>query len=527
MSVPAMVCTLLLALLLAAGVVHAQPQRSALFNEEEDAKLPEGFLFGASTSAIQVEGVKSWNKPYSDGQTGMPLTAADSVHRYLDDVKMAKELKLNAYRFSIAWPHVLPTGVDEKPNEEGVQYYRNLIDELLKNDIEPMVTMAHFDYPFYTIQQFGSWNVPSMVDAFVKYADFLFRTFGDKVKYWTTNNEANMYCQTSCALAGSNVYECMHNMVLAHAKVWHLYDKNYRSKQKGKVGSASLAVWSRPNSTSWDDIEASDRYNQFTIGAMYHPLAYGEYPPVVRERVDYYSKMEGRATSRLPHFTDEERELVMGAADFLSFNAYMGSKVAARRWTSPERPAMPDLKDDYDAVVVGGDFKPGPEATAKLMQADPSVLREAPRWIYKQYRKPILITENGWCDARNFTVVDPRKDAPRVGYHSEYIHEMVHAMEEDKVDIIGYMAWSLIDAWEWSSAYGRKFGLVHVDYENGTLERSLKESAWFFQYIGEKKRVPKIKFALDDDVPSSGSGKPSAAPFAALLLALLVVALLQ
>ncbi|XP_052131873.1 myrosinase 1-like, partial [Frankliniella occidentalis] len=250
------------------------------------------------------------------------------------------------------------------------------------------------------------------------------------VRLWTTINEANYYCMNFALLPVPGLYEpqvgddykCVHHTILAHMEAYRVYEEKYRKLQGG---------------------EAAERGNLFALGSIYHPVVHGDYPAALKERVAHYSALEGRP-SRLPSFTDEERARLKGSADFLCFNAYMGTSVA----------------DD------------------------------APLWIRDNFNNtPFFITENGWGDER--TDADPLDDEPRVGYHSVYLQELIRVATEENVNVMGYLAWSMIDTFEWTASFWRKFGLVHVDYENGSLNRILKKSAWFFQEIGTNRRVPK------------------------------------
>ncbi|KAE8742663.1 lactase-phlorizin hydrolase-like [Frankliniella occidentalis] len=518
LRVAAMRCRRLVLLLLCAAVgqssIIGQNDRGSVHKTGADAMeyvpLPEDFLFGAGTSAMQVEG--AWNvdgkspsvmdvflqhempPPYADMK--QPNVTADSYHRYKDDVAMAAALKLQVYRFSVSWPRVLPEGDTSVINQDGVNYYKNLIEELIKHNIQPMITMNHFDYPFATLKKTGGWANKAIVPAFREYADFLFKTFGDKVRLWTTINEANYYCMNFALLPVPGLYEpqvgddykCVHHTILAHMEAYRVYEEKYRKTQGGKIGAAALTLWCRPNSTSYEDIQAAERGNLFALGSIYHPVVHGDYPEALKERVAHYSALENRPTSRLPSFTDEERARLKGSADFLCFNAYMGTTVADG--TKKPRPAGGGtIQSDRDAA-----------------EANPWVLRDAPLWIRDNYKNtPLFITENGWGDERGNTnpKADPLDDEPRVGYHSVYLQELIRTATEENVNIMGYLAWSLIDTYEWTANFGRKFGLVHVDYENGSLNRTLKKSAWFFQEIGTNRRVPKVPFTF---VPGSSTG---------------------
>ncbi|XP_052123861.1 lactase/phlorizin hydrolase-like [Frankliniella occidentalis] len=455
---------------------------------------------------------------YTGDITQQPNVTADSYHRYKEDVAMAATLKLQVYRFSVSWPRVLPEGDTSKINQDGVNYYNNLINELIKNNIQPMITMNHFDYPLATLKKTGGWANKAIVPAFREYADFLFKTFGDRVRLWTTINEANYYCMNFALLPVPGLYtpqvgddyKCVHHTILAHMEAYRVYEEKYRKTQGGKIGAAALTLWCRPNSTAYEDIQAAERGNLFALGSIYHPVVYGDYPTALKERrVAHYSALEGRSSSRLPSFTDEERARLKGSADFLCFNAYMGTTVADG--TKQPRPAGGGtIQSDRDAAEVASDTRPGHFGDL-FMRANPWVLRDAPLWIRDNYNNtPLFITENGWADERGKAdpKSDPLDDEPRVGYHSVYLQELIRVATEENVNVMGYLVWSLIDAFEWTAGYTRKFGLVHVDYENGSLNRTIKKSAWFFQELGTNRRVPKVPFTF---VPGSSTGAGSKA----------------
>ncbi|KAK3933249.1 Myrosinase 1 [Frankliniella fusca] len=532
---------LLSALLCAA--VGARKLPGLGLGDVESVALPEGFLLGAGTSALQTEGavledgkkesVIDYNIRTAKNKDGKPVFPdpgryADSYHRYKEDIAAAKELKLQVYRLSVSWARIFPDGDITKPNMKGVEHYKNVLSEIVNAGMQPFVTMYHFDQPLEMIRQNLTWSDRRIVDNFVAYADFLFENFGDKVKLWTTINEPNFYCTTYGVAPVLGLYEpgyadehkCIHHSVLAHAKVYRLYETKYREKQGGKIGAAALTLWGRPNSTAWDDIHAADRLNVFGLGSIYSPLVYGDYPPEVRERIDRHSREEGLPESKLPSFSEEEKRIIAGTADFLCFNAYFGSRVVDTSYRP--RPRIGKFADDQDAEEIN--YEHG-QLKGLFMEPDPTVLWEASKWIWKNYKLPIFITENGWGDERENA--DPLQDEPRMGYHSEYLRGLLRAHDEEGVQIMGYVIWSLIDTFEYTSGYTRRFGLVHVDYEGGTLKRTLKNSASFFQHIAETRRVPVLTYDYKEDKADSTTTTPgtSAAASASLSIAVLSLAL--
>ncbi|XP_049766236.1 myrosinase 1-like [Schistocerca cancellata] len=253
-------------------------------------RFPDGFLFGAVTSAYQVEG--AWNEDvkgesiqdyffhnhpeYTTGDTGD--VACDSYHKYQEDVQMLRALNADVYRFSISWSRVLPTGDVDVINQAGIDYYNNLINDLLANGIQPLVTMYHWDLP-QALQYIGGWSNELLVDYFVEYARILFENFGDRVKWWITINApaglVNGYAVNEVApsqpASGIGDYLATHTVIKAHARVWHLYDEQYRASQNGSVGITFEMDGLEPLTNSTEDAEAAERARQFQVGTVALP----------------------------------------------------------------------------------------------------------------------------------------------------------------------------------------------------------------------------------------------------------------
>lgn len=209
--------------------------------------------------------------PIDDSSTGD--VAADSYHNWRRDVEIMKELGLDFYRFSIAWTRILPTGFPDKINHQGVNYYNNLIDEMLKNNIRPVITMYHWDLPQH-LQKLGGWTNPHIVTWFVDYAKVLFDKYGDKVKQWITINEPKQICYEGYGsdakapmlnISGIAEYMCAKNVLLAHAKTYHLYDEVYRKKHNGSIGISISCTWYEPSSDTSDDKQAAIDARQFDV----------------------------------------------------------------------------------------------------------------------------------------------------------------------------------------------------------------------------------------------------------------------
>ncbi|XP_026319716.1 myrosinase 1-like [Hyposmocoma kahamanoa] len=244
--------------------------------------FPNGFLFGSSTSSYQVEGAwdedgKSPNvwdtathaRPCWISECHNGDVATDSYHLYKRDVEMMRELNLDFYRFSISWSRLLPTSFNDNINEKAVEFYRNLIDEMLMYNIEPMVTLYHWDLP-QKLQDMGGWTNPHIVDWFVDYARIVFDQFGDQVNFWITFNEPRDICHQGYGastlapllkIAGVAEYMCAKNLLLAHAKTYHMFNKEFRSSKEAMVGISISANWLEPESQ--EHAEAAEESRAF------------------------------------------------------------------------------------------------------------------------------------------------------------------------------------------------------------------------------------------------------------------------
>ncbi|XP_049766138.1 myrosinase 1-like [Schistocerca cancellata] len=365
----------------------------------------------------------------------------------------------DVYRFSISWPRVLPTGDLDVINQAGIDYYNNLINELLANGIQPLVTMYHWDLP-QALQYLGGWPNELMVDYFVEYARILFENFGDRA--WLPHRTPPESATT-----------CPHTLLKAHARVWHLYDEQYRATQNGSVGITLNIEGLEPATNSTEDAEASDRARQFQMGIYAHPIysAGGDYPAVVRERVDANSAAEGRPRSRLPSFTQEEVQYIRGSADFIGLNHYSTDFVTSGvTGISPSKARDSGVITSYNEAVPWG-------------------FRSLLNWIANEYPGyPIFVTENGLRNSGG------RNDTDRIDYYIGFLGALLEAVNVDGVPVIGYTTWTLMDNVEWSLGTRAKFGLYEVDFSSPNLTRTPKESAGFIAEVYGSRELPEQYF---------------------------------
>ncbi|KAK9511654.1 hypothetical protein O3M35_000274 [Rhynocoris fuscipes] len=471
-----------------------------LFNNEVNADykvtFPKGFIFSAATAAYQVEG--AWNESGKSESNWDRLVhthpsfvankdngdiACDSYHKYKQDVQLLKDIGFKMYRFSLSWSRILPKGTKEFINPAGINYYNNLINELLANDIEPMVTIYHWDHP-QILEDIGGWLNESMVEYFVDYADVAFKHFGDRVKWWITINEPlsimNSYEGTSGPPAlnyqGYGGYLSGHNLLKAHAKAYHLYDQKYRPTQQGKVSFALNGALGISATSMEEDKQAAERFTQFTLGWFAHPVysSTGDYSPVMREFIDRNSLEEGLPQSRLPVFTAEEVKEIRGTYDYMGFNHYSSNLVISGK-VGP----FPSLLRDI-ALIPFFNFS-WPASANPTMRVFPEGIRLTVNWLRNQYGNvPVFITENGFSDTGG------TNDYNRINYLKENLGNLSLAINEDGINIIGHTVWSILDNFEWASGYKQKFGLVEVDFNHPDRPRTMKESAEFYKkYISE------------------------------------------
>uniref|UniRef100_A0A2H1V873 SFRICE_008433 n=1 Tax=Spodoptera frugiperda TaxID=7108 RepID=A0A2H1V873_SPOFR len=497
MGVP---CHVLAAVLAVTLVITSTASSSAA----EMRKLPEGLKLGVATASFQIEG--GWNAADKspsiwDIYTHMPGKIKDgtdgndtckSYEFYQRDIQMLKFLGVDFYRFSISWPRVLPTGFANKISEDGIGYYSRLVDELLANGIEPVVTLYHWDLP-QSLQDLGGWANPLIADWFEDYARVLYDALGDRVKTWITLNEPKQFIiygygmerfAPNIVSAGIGDYIAVKNALMAHAKAWHLYDKEYREKQKGTCGITIATDFREGLSDTPEDVELGHMVMDFEAGFYSHPIfsSTGGFPERMIKRIAEKSAEQGFPRSRLPELSQEEIDFIKGTSDFYGFNHYSTKFYTADGYEKGMYP-IPSYEDDIGAVSSYKDYTPAPTIhTTKI----PNGIRKALNWVKDNYNNPtVLITENGYG---NYGGVD---DPERIDYYKAYLDAVLDAIEVDGCNVATYTAWSLMDNFEWDSGLGAKFGLFEVDFDDEQRTRKAKLSAlWYKDFIAQRSLDP-------------------------------------
>ncbi|XP_045533103.1 myrosinase 1-like isoform X1 [Pieris brassicae] len=457
-------------------------------------KLPEYLKIGVATAAYQIEG--AWNvadktksiwdvtshQPgaIEDGTTGDD--ACKSYDYYKRDIQMLKFLGVDFCRFSVSWPRLFPNGFVNTTSQVGVEYYNNLINELIENKIEPVVTLYHWDLP-QNLQDLGGWANPLIVEWFEDYSRAVYKLFGDRVKLWITINEPKqigLYGYGDNRFAprvnahGIGEYIVAKNIVLAHARAWHVYDKEFRKNQQGKCGIAIATEYRQGATASPQDIEAGLDCLEFEVGLYAHPIfsTEGGFPEDVKRRVALKSAEQGYPRSRLPEFTQEEIHYVRGTSDFYGFNHYT-TYFLTRKWYTPE--VVPSQVDDIGATQVDLEYEMGATIQSKII---PEGIRKALNWVKNKYDNPVvMIFENG------FNTYGGLKDLNRITYYRKYLNAILDAIDIDGCNITRYTAWSLMDNFEWNCGLKLKFGLFEVDYEDENKQRIARLSALWFKHL--------------------------------------------
>ncbi|MED3923096.1 glycoside hydrolase family 1 protein [Priestia aryabhattai] len=461
--------------------------------------FPESFLWGGSTSAYQVEG--AWNVDgkgpsvidmmnHPEGTAGFTV-ASDHYHRYKEDIKLFAELGLKAYRFSIAWTRIFPEGTGEI-NKNGLEFYNNLIDELNKYGIEPIVTMYHFDLP-YALEEKGGWNNRANVDAFVEYARTLFEHFGKKVRYWLTINEQNTMILHPGAIGvpkggklptKKELYQQNHHMLVAQGRVMQLC---HEMCPNGKIGPAinlttmyqatckpedAIAAhnWETIRGWSFLDLAVNGRYNAL----FWNYLVERQIEPIIEE--------------------GDLADIKAGSPDFIAINYYSTATIAESKGDASD--VSPRAGDQQIMLGEEGVYRAAENSyvgkTKYGWVIDPVGLRLTLRKAFERYNLPILITENGIGAPDELTDEETVEDDYRIDYIRDHLKQVQLALT-DGVQVIGYCPWAAIDVVSTHQGYRKRYGFIYVKRgEDDLLDlRRIKKKSfyWYKQVIETNGRT--------------------------------------
>ncbi|KAF9258336.1 glycoside hydrolase family 1 protein [Marasmius fiardii PR-910] len=460
-------------------------------------KFPEGFIWGFATASFQIEGSTSkdgrgpsiWDEfsrtpgKIMDGRSGD--VATDSYARWKEDLDLLKGYGVKSYRFSMSWSRIIPLGGRNDPvNPKGIEFYSNLVDGLLERGIIPFVTLYHWDLPQALHDRYGGWlNKDEIVKDYTRYARVCFEAFGDRVKHWLTMNEP--WCVSILGYGrgvfapgrssdrerspeGDSATEPWivgHSVILSHAHAVKVYREEFKSKQGGQIGITLNGDWQMPWDDTPENIAAAQHALDFAIGWFADPVYLGHYPPYMREVLG----------DRMPDFTPEEWKVVKGSSDFYGMNTYTTNLARAG--------GDDEFQGNVDYTFTRPDgTQLGTQAHCAWLQDYPEGFRALLNYLWKRYKLPIFVTENGFAvkDEDSLPLEDALKDTDRENYFRGQTESLLKAITEDGVDVRAYFPWSLLDNFEWADGYVTRFGLTYVDYN--TQKRYPKESAkWLVQ----------------------------------------------
>ncbi|UTC09550.1 6-phospho-beta-glucosidase [Latilactobacillus curvatus] len=471
-------------------------------------EFPKGFLWGGATAANQLEG------GYREGGKGLSIADAlpggpdrfkivtqpdfnwsldekkytypnhrgiDHYHRFKEDIALFAEMGFKCYRFSIAWSRIFPQGDETEPNEAGLKFYDDVIAECLKYDIEPVITISHYEMPLYLAQHYGGWKNKSLIKFYERFADVVLTRYHKQVKYWMTFNEINSAFHFPVMSQGmvpsnganqmQNIYQAWHNQFVASAlavKIGHALDSHLQ------IGCMILYATAYSYDANPINQLATLQHNQDFNYFCGDVQVRGEYPAYTNRLM----KQFGFEFNDLDWNDEELALLKQNPVDYIGFSYYMSSMVN-------ETAVDTELASGN---LIGGVKNPFLKASEWGWQIDPVGLRIALNELYNRYQKPLFIVENG------LGAVDQINDQHQVddGYRIDYLREHIEAMRAaiaDGVDVMGYTPWGCIDLVSASTGQmSKRYGFIYVDLDdagNGTLNRYKKRSFDWYRMVIE------------------------------------------
>ncbi|WP_434643465.1 glycoside hydrolase family 1 protein [Thermoanaerobacterium thermosaccharolyticum] len=471
-------------------------------------KFPEGFLWGGATAANQCEGA------YNEGGKGLSTAdiltsgsrtaprritpvleegayypsheAIDFYHRYKEDIKLFAEMGFKVFRMSIAWTRIFPNGDDAEPNEEGLKFYDNVFAELKKYNIEPLVTISHYEAPYNLTKKYNGWADRKVIDFYVKYCETIFKRYKDVVKYWLTFNEINALTMPfGTFIAGAIMpegngeltnsksnneqirYQALHHQLVASAKavkLGHEINKNF------KIGCMIAYMCTYPLTCKPEDVLLAQQKDNLSNFLCSDVQVRGAYPGFAKR---YFKENNINIVME----EDDEKILKEGCVDFYTFSYYMSNCISS----------------DPNQEEIGGNLSiglknPYLKASDWGWQIDPKGLRWSLNNIYNRYQIPIMVVENGLGAVDTVEEDGSINDDYRIEYLREHIKEMKEAIA-DGVDLIGYTTWGCIDLVSGTTGeMEKRYGFIYVDKDNegkGTLKRIPKKSFYWYKKVIE------------------------------------------
>ena len=469
------------------------------------AGFRKDFLWGGAIAANQCEG--AWNldgkgdsvadhvtagtnsiprritEQIEEGSIYPSHDAIDFYHHYKEDISLFAKMGFKVLRFSIAWTRIFPTGLEETPNEKGLQFYDNVIEECRKHGIEPLITISHYEMPYELIRKYNGWYSRELIGLFVKYCEVIFERFQNKVKYWLTFNEINSGTQRfGAALSLGTVkgyngnfstvsdepqirFQALHHQFVASAKAVKIAHEKY---PQFRIGNMICFLTRYPLTCNPDDLLKCQEEMRILNWFCGDVMVRGCYPSYARR----YFEKNGINISMSP---DDEEILKDGTVDFYTLSYYMSNCVTTEK-----------NAETIGGNVISGVKNPYLKASEWGWQIDPKGLRWSLNEIYDRYQIPVMVVENG-LGARDVLAKDGKiHDSYRIDYLREHIREMKKAVD-DGVDLIGYTPWGCIDLISASTGeMAKRYGFIYVDKKDdgtGDYSRKKKESFEWYKNV--------------------------------------------
>lgn len=469
--------------------------------------FPKDFYWGGATSANQFEG--AWNnngkgvstadlltsgshdtprkimKTLDDKEFFPSHTASDFFHRFKEDIRLMKEMGFKMFRLSIAWTRIFPKGIEEEPNEEGLIFYDKIFDELKKNNIEPLVTISHYEMPIHLVNEYQGWTNRKLIDLYQKLVTTLFERYQGKVKYWLTFNEINCsmtpvgnYISLGIRNEGTEFFtkqvddlqkrlQAIHHQLVASARTVELAHNKY---PEYKIGCMITYMTSYPYSCNPKDMllyQEETRMKNYYCGDV---QVRGEYP-------FFAKKFWEKNAITVDMAPDDEEILRQGTVDFYSFSYYNSYCVSTD-----------ESLEGSSGNIISGVKNPYLTSTDWDWQTDPDGLRFTLNELYSRYELPLIVVENGLGAADELTVDKEVHDDYRIEYLKQHIQAMSDAID-DGVELFGYTAWGCIDLTSMGTGEMKKrYGFVYVDIDdfgNGSFDRYKKDSFYWYKKVIE------------------------------------------
>ncbi|HAY72452.1 MAG TPA: beta-glucosidase [Ruminococcaceae bacterium] len=423
-------------------------------------KFNSGFLWGAATAAPQIEGgfdeggrtPSIWDKAPNGKIKGNENChiACDHFHRYKEDIALMKEIGLKSYRFSVSWSRIQPK--ENEINQEGLNFYINLVDELRKADIEPLVTIYHWDLPMW-VHKKGGWLSKEIIPLFERYTKIVVDALSDRVTYWIPMNEPQCFIMLGYCYAVHAPFKFgLHNIPRATRICMHAHARSVKTirkfaKKPPKIGIAMAAGAYVPKAESKEEIEKA-RYKSFNSGIGLMNNRWWSDPILLGKPVTAYGIFKTH---------ENDMKDIYQPLDFVGLNVYQPYGVSKRKLDESKKTSM--------GWAIDG-----------------KVLYWTIRFYSERYGLPVMVTENGMANDDTVSSDGKVHDKKRIDFMKEYLCGVKKAVNEG-INVLGYQHWSLMDNFEWTNGYEPRFGIIHVDYN--TQKRTIKDSGYFYKEIIE------------------------------------------